>query len=173
MLTPCNPCICYGSNCYQCIFGHKSVEEKHEEMKRLIKLENSRMKPNGYVLAQRYKGIHTDWETQMNEEIGRLAMEVRETEDEFIFATISNFIENKCNIAISKTELIQSIELFRLYKKYGYDISERFSTASAQSAALSNEYRRGLQDGISQEHDRIIGILDNLKEKKDEQNNKN
>ena len=67
MLTPCNPCICPGAPCEQCIFGYKSREEKHRLMKQLIESVNRGEKPNGYLIARRYKIYHNNWEEQMEE----------------------------------------------------------------------------------------------------------
>lgn len=95
-----------------------------------------------------------------------LSMEVRETQDEFIFSTISNYIERECNVTISKTELIQAITLYRMYKEHGYDISERWTTATHQSVALSDAYNRGFQDGVEKEHNKVLELLDRLEEEK-------
>ena len=65
MLTPCNPCICTGASCEQCMFGYQSAETKHKRMKQIIELVDRGEKPNGYLLAQRYKNYHHNWEEQM------------------------------------------------------------------------------------------------------------
>lgn len=67
MLEPCNPCICSGAQCEQCMFGYQSAEANHKQMKRLIELVDSGEKPNGFLLAQRYKDIHSDWKKQMED----------------------------------------------------------------------------------------------------------
>ena len=65
MLEPCNPCICTGAQCEQCMFGYRSAEANKKKKKKLIELVNLGEKPNGYLLAQRYKDIHSDWKKQM------------------------------------------------------------------------------------------------------------
>ena len=65
MLTPCKPCICTGASCEQCMFGYQSAETKHKRMKQIIELVDRGEKPNGYLLAQRYKNYHPNWEKQM------------------------------------------------------------------------------------------------------------
>lgn len=90
--------------------------------------------------------------------------QVQETNDEFIFRTISNYASENFQIAIDKHELIEAILLIRSYKEHGYDISERWVTATQQSSALSREYNRGFKDGVEKEHDRVLELLDILEE---------
>ena len=89
-----------------------------------------------------------------------ICIQVRETQDEIIFSTISNFLKREFNdITVSKSELIQAIRLLRNYKERGFDISERWVTATQQTIALNTEYNRGVRDGIKKERDRIESIL--------------
>lgn len=67
MLTPCKPCICSKAPCEQCMFGYKSTETNHEQMKRLIELVDAGEKPCGYLLVERYKSMHLDWMEHMEE----------------------------------------------------------------------------------------------------------
>lgn len=85
---------------------------------------------------------------------------VAETEDEFIFQTLSDFAYNNYQIIVKKEELTKAIQLIRWSEVYGPSINERWITASQQSEALSDAYRRGLKDGIEKEHARILGILE-------------
>ena len=66
MLTPCNPCVCLGAPCEQCMFGYASNEMNHKRMKRLIELIDKGEKPNGYVIVERYKKYHSNWKSQMD-----------------------------------------------------------------------------------------------------------
>ena len=89
-----------------------------------------------------------------------ICIQVRETQDEIVFSTISNFLKREFNdITVSKSELIQAIRLLRNYKERGFDISERWVTATQQTNALNMEYNRGVRDGIKKERDRIESIL--------------
>lgn len=88
---------------------------------------------------------------------------VVETEEEFIFSTLGNYIYNQTETVVSKKELIEAVQLLRMCKEYGYNISERWTTATQQSMELGCEYRRGFQDGVNKEHDRIINILEDEK----------
>ena len=92
----------------------------------------------------------------------KIAHQVQETEDEFIFKTLSDFAADNYNIVVEKQELIQAIKLIRMYKEAGFDIGERFTTATQNCEELNRVYERGLQDGIKKEHDRVMGILDNF-----------
>ena len=65
MLTPCIPCICPTAPCEQCMFGYKSAETNHKQIKQIIKLVDAGEKPMGYLLAQRYKDMHPNWKEQM------------------------------------------------------------------------------------------------------------
>lgn len=92
--------------------------------------------------------------------VDTICMQVRETQDEIIFSTISKFLKRECNnITVSKSELMQAISLLRICKERGFDISERWVTATRQNNALSMEYNHGVRDGIKKERDRIESIL--------------
>ena len=98
----------------------------------------------------------------VNSTICKIAHQVQETEDEFIFNTLSDFASNNYNIVVKKQELIQAINLIRMYRENGFDIGERFTTATQQSEWYMHAYDKGLKDGIKKEHDRVIGILENF-----------
>ena len=53
-----------------------------------------------------------------------------------------------------------------MVEEHGPGIYQCWATASAQSAMLSDSYRRGFQDGVKKEHDRIMDIL---KEREEEE----
>lgn len=92
----------------------------------------------------------------------KIAHQVQETEDEFIFKTLSDFAADNYNIVVEKQELIQAIKLIRMYREAGFDIGERFTTATQQSEWYMHAYDKGLKDGIKKEHDRVMGILNNF-----------
>ena len=99
----------------------------------------------------------------VNTIIGKIAHQVQETEDEFIFKTLSDFASDNYNIVVEKQELIQAIKLVRLYREAGFDIGERFTTATQQSEWYRHAYDKGLKDGIKKERERIMGILEDVK----------
>ena len=99
----------------------------------------------------------------VNTIIGKIAHQVQETEDEIIFKTLSDFASDNYNIVVEKQELIQAIKLIRMYSENGFDIGERFTTATQQSEWYRHAYDKGLKDGIKKERERIMGILEDVK----------
>ena len=85
--------------------------------------------------------------------------EVRETNDAFIFSTLSKFALANYNIVVDKKELCQAIQLIRTIKESGPSIEERWTTATQQNEMLKAAYERGFQDGVDKEHSRISDIL--------------
>ena len=99
----------------------------------------------------------------VNTIIGKIAHQVQETEDEFIFRTLSDFASDSYDIVVEKQELIQAIKLIRMYREVGFDIGERFTTATQQSEWYRHAYDKGLKDGIKKERERIMGILEDIR----------
>lgn len=95
--------------------------------------------------------------------VNEIQMHVTETQEEFIFSTISKWVNDSFNMSIKKDELVKAIQLIRIYKEHGYDISERYETATWKSYMLEKEYDRGYADGVKKEHDRIMNILEEVK----------
>ena len=98
----------------------------------------------------------------VNSTICKIAHQVQETQEEFIFKTLSDYASDNYNIVVEKQELIRAIQLIRIYKKHGFLIDEKWATATQNCEELNRVYERGLQDGIKKEHDRIMGILENF-----------
>lgn len=93
--------------------------------------------------------------------VDEIITQVHETEDEFIFRTLSNFAAKECQTIVEKDELYKAIQLIRMYKEYGVSIDERYDTATNNVRWANNAYNKGLKDGIKKEHDRIMDILNN------------
>ena len=55
-------------------------------------------------------------------------------------------------------------------KERGPGIYERWTTATQQTAYLNDAYRRGFHDGVTEEHDRIMSILEKAVEDEKEMN---
>ena len=98
--------------------------------------------------------------------VNNIAMQVEETWDEFIFSTLSKYAMDNFNVVVEKEELVQAIHLIRMCKEHGPGIHERWTTATQQTEYLNNAYERGFHDGVTEEHDRIMSIL----ERKENQN---
>ena len=79
---------------------------------------------------------------------------------------MSDILVIKCN-AIVKPERLEDMRrlfhLIRMCKEHGPGIYERWTTATQQTAYLNDAYIRGFQDGVINEHDRIMNILDGEK----------
>ena len=89
-----------------------------------------------------------------------IQIQVGETCDKFIFSVLNKYILDNFNIVVEKEELVRAIQLVRIYKEYGSGISEPWTTATQQTAALGDAYHRGFRDGVLKEHDRIMDILE-------------
>lgn len=100
--------------------------------------------------------------------IDSISMGLRETQDKFIFSTVSKYAMDQFQTVVEKEELIRAIHLIRMSKEYGPSIDERWTTATQQRIYLDDAYRRGFQDGVKKEHDRMIDILKKEKEKEND-----
>lgn len=96
--------------------------------------------------------------------VNDIVMQVHETQDAFIFSTLSKYAIDNFQIVIEKEELARAIQFIRMSKEYGPGIDERWTTATQQTRYLGDAYRQGFQDGVAKEHDRIINILEKEKE---------
>lgn len=96
--------------------------------------------------------------------VNNMVMQVRETQESFIFSTLSNYAMDNYDVVVEKEELVRAIQLIRMCKKYGPGIDERWTTATQQTAYLDDAYIRGFQDGVAKEHDRIMSILEKEKQ---------
>lgn len=93
----------------------------------------------------------------------KIVQEVKETQDAFIFSTLSNYAHETYHITVEKEELTKAIQLIQMAREYGPSIDERWETATAQTAALSKEYLRGYQEGRDSEHQKFMDILEEMK----------
>lgn len=92
-----------------------------------------------------------------------LVMKVNETEEEFIFATISPFVDGIAERHIPKKDLIGAILFLQIREKYlglyGIEIGLDWNTATKQLQELEKAYLRGYDDGIRHARERV-DILD-------------
>lgn len=101
--------------------------------------------------------------SDINTFIDKFVTEVHETEEEFIFRTLSDFAAREYQIIVEKDELCKAIQLIRMRREYGQDIGEEYDTATRNVMWTNYAYNKGLKDGIKKEHDRIMDILNNRK----------
>ena len=97
---------------------------------------------------------------EMFKTVDNIVMQVKETQEEFIFSTLCKYAMDNFNAVVEKEELVQAINLIRMCKIHGPGIYERWTTATQQTAYLNDAYRRGFNDGVTEEHDRIMSILE-------------
>lgn len=88
--------------------------------------------------------------------IDKIMMGVQETQEAFIFNTISPFVQGISSMEISKEELADAVMLLRICKEHGFDIHERYNNIKQDAKALNEYYVRGYNDGVKKERARII-----------------
>lgn len=87
--------------------------------------------------------------------VDKIVTTVNETQDAFIFSTLSSYAAEQYNITVEKEELVRAIQLIRMSREYGPSIGERWVTATQNAAELDRAYKKGLQDGIQEARIRL------------------
>ena len=54
--------------------------------------------------------------------VDNIVMQVKETQEEFIFSTLSKYAMDNFNAVVEKEELVQAIQLIRMCKEHGSGI---------------------------------------------------
>ena len=75
MLNPCNPCVCSGAPCEQCMFGYRSQDTKHKTMKEMLIAYNAGKKPDGWQAAENYTLYHKNWREEIGVELPSIPTE--------------------------------------------------------------------------------------------------
>ena len=70
-------------------------------------------------------------------------MQVKETQEQFIFKTISNWLVNNHNIIVDKQELVEAVEILRTIKKMNISLYDLRSASNK----LKMTYDKGYRDG--------------------------
>ena len=84
-----------------------------------------------------------------------IVMQVKETQDEFIFSTLSDFASTNYNITVSKQELIMAIEFIRMCNETGTDLRQYHSTATDGTELYKKGYDTGFEAGIQEARNRL------------------
>ena len=84
-----------------------------------------------------------------------MVMQVKETRDEFIFSTMSNFASTNYNITIDKQELIMAIEFIRMCNETGTDLRQYHNTASNRTELYRKGYDMGFKAGVQEVYNRL------------------
>ena len=93
--------------------------------------------------------------TEATNTVDNMVMQVRETRDEFIFSTLSNFASTNYNITISKQELIMAIEFIRMCNETGTDLRQYNNTALNGTELYRKGYNMGFEAGIQEVCNRL------------------
>ena len=93
--------------------------------------------------------------TDATNTVDNMVLQVRETRDEFIFSTLSNFASTNYNITVSKQELIMAIELIRMCNETGTDLRQYHNTALNGTELYRKGYNMGFEAGIQEVHNRL------------------
>ena len=91
--------------------------------------------------------------TNMDEFVSKITTTVNETQDAFIFETVSNFAESKYETKIDKKELVTAITLIRRCKEYDIDILDLTASVIGMSKKLEETYNNGYEAGRKHERD--------------------
>ena len=93
--------------------------------------------------------------TEATNTVDNMVMQVRETRDEFIFSTLSNFASTNYNITVSKQELIMAIEFIRMCNETGTDLRQYHNTASNGTELYRKGYDMGFEAGIQEVRNKL------------------
>lgn len=98
----------------------------------------------------------------MDEFMVKISQEVQEKQDEFIFRTLCDFAETNYQVKVDKYELIAAINLIRVKKEYGENISaEWLNTVRDKKIAMDAAYKLGYEKGVADEKERILAAIEN------------
>ena len=87
--------------------------------------------------------------------VDNIIMHAKETQDEFIFSTLSNFAYTNYNITVDKKELIMAIEFIRMCNETGTDLRQYHNTATDGTELYRKGYNTGFEAGIQESHNRL------------------
>ena len=93
--------------------------------------------------------------TEATNTVDNMVMQVRETRDDFIFSTLSNFASTNYNITFSKQELITAIEFIRMCNETGTDLRQYHNTALNGTELYRKGYHMGFEAGDQEVHNRL------------------
>ena len=93
--------------------------------------------------------------TEATNTVDNMVMQVRETRDEFIFSTLSNFASTNYNITVDKQELIMAIEFIRMCSETGTDLRQYHNTASNGMELYRKGYDMGFEAGIQEVRNKL------------------
>ena len=93
--------------------------------------------------------------TEATNTVDNMVMQVKETQDDFIFSTLSNFASTNYNITVSKQELIMAVEFIRMCNETGTDLRQYHNMASNGMELYRKGYDIGFEAGVQEVHNRL------------------
>ena len=93
--------------------------------------------------------------TEATNTVDNMVMQVRETRDEFIFSTLSNFASTNYNITIDKQVLIMAIEFIRMCNETVTDLQQYHNTTLNGTELYRKGYNMGFEAGIQEVCNRL------------------
>lgn len=96
-----------------------------------------------------------EMEKEMFKTVGNIVIQVKETQDEFIFSTLSNFASTNYNITVYKKELIMAIQLIRMCNETRTDLLQYHNTATYGTELYRKGYNTGFEAGIQECRNRL------------------
>ena len=87
--------------------------------------------------------------------VDNIVMQVKETQDEFIFSKLSNFASTNYNITVDKKELIMAIQFIRMCNETGTDLRQYHNTATDGTELYRKGYNTGFEAGIQEARNRL------------------
>ena len=96
-----------------------------------------------------------DMTKEIFKNVDNIVMQVKETQDEFIFSTLSNFASTNYNITVDKKELIMAIQFIRMCNETGTDLRQYHNTATNGTELYREGYNTGFEAGIQEARNRL------------------
>ena len=87
--------------------------------------------------------------------VDNMVMQVKETQDDFIFSTLSDFASTNYNITVDKKELIMAIQFIRMCNETGTDLRQYHNTASNGTELYRKGYNMGFKAGVQEVCNRL------------------
>ena len=87
--------------------------------------------------------------------VDNIVMQVKETQDEFIFSTLSDFASTNYNIMVDKKELIMAIQFIQMCNETGTDLRQYHNTATNGTELYRKGYNTGFEAGIQKARNRL------------------
>ena len=91
----------------------------------------------------------------MDSLIETITTQVTETEDEFIFQTLSDYLAKDYMMVVKEEEIVKAISLIRACDETGTDLRECYNTVTYGTELYRKGYMKGFTDGIQEARNRL------------------